>query len=39
MKAQASKKIKVALKKQTWQAQERYDINKEVYYKRSTGEQ
>ena len=39
MKAQTSEKIKIALKKQTQQTQERYKISEEVYYKRNIGEQ
>ena len=35
MKAQTSEKIKIALKKQTQQTQERYKISEEVYYKRN----
>ena len=39
MKAQTSEKIKITLKKQTQQTQERYKLSEEVYYKRNIGEQ
>ena len=36
MKAQTSEKVKTALKKQTQQTRERYEIGEKVYYKRFT---
>ena len=39
MKAQTSEKIRIALKKQTQQTWETYEISEEVYYKQDTDEQ